>query len=403
MPKLGMEMTEGTVVAWVRQQGDRVRPGDLVLQIETEKITYDVEAPAEGTLCKVYAREGHVAPVGELLAVITAEDEVLDEREYAAKGAVAPLATHAESGPPPNSLEGPTCVGEQKERVLASPAAKRLAREKGIDLRTLVDAAPGKRVSERDVLAAVTARQSSASAAARDMATLRLGATIPVSRMRGIIAERLTRSWEVPHVYLSAEIDGAELVRVRQELLPAIERETGQKITYNDILIKIVAQAIEKFPLLNSTLEGNQIKIPADINIGLAVAVENGLLVPVLRQANHSSLAEIVRRRVDLVERARRGKLNVDELRGGTFSISNLGMFDIDSFTAVINRPQSGILAVGKLKDTPVVKEGAVSVRPVMKLTLGVDHRVVDGAVGAAFLQEVKGMMEEPRHHLAST
>ena len=398
MPKLGMEMSEGTVVAWLRKEGDQVKVGDLILQIETEKINYDVEAPAEGILRKVFVREGEVGPVGELLAVITAEDEAFEPREYAGRDEPVVSTASPESEP---SL-APTSIREQEERVLASPAAKRLAREKGIDLRTLAMATPGKRIGEKDVLAAEAARQRNTSAGTGGSANVELGATVPVTRMRSIIAERLTQSWEVPHIYLAAEVDGTEMVRVRQESLAVIEREVGQKITYNDILIKIVARAIEKFPLLNGTFEGNQIKILADINLGLAVALENGLLVPVIRQANHASLAEIVRRRTDLVERARQGKLKVDELRGGTFTISNLGMFNIDSFTAVINPPQCGILAVGRLKDTPVAKDGAIVVRPIMKLTLGVDHRVVDGAIGAAFLHEVKRMLEDPGDYLAA-
>ena len=402
MPKLGMEMTEGTLVAWVRKEGDRVKPGDVVLQVETEKITYDVEAPVHGILRKVFVRGGEAGPVGKLLGVITAEDETFEERGFADEDALAMSAALAAPQSSPGHSEAPTPNREQEERVVASPAAKRLAREKGIDIGTVTGSGPGKRVTEKDVLAAVSAQQSVTRAETGDAATPRLGVTIPVTRMRGIIAARLTKSWEVPHIYLAAEIDATELVRVRQELLPAIERETAQKLSYNDILIRIVALAIAKFPLLNSTLEGDHIRIAEDINIGLAVAVENGLLVPVVRQANQASLAEIVRRRADLVERARHGKLTVDELQGGTFSMSNLGMFDIDFFTAVINPPQSGILAVGKLKDLPVVKGGVITIATVMRMTLGVDHRVVDGAVGAAFLQEVKRMTEDPRGHLVS-
>ena len=273
--------------------------------------------------------------------------------------------------------------------MVATPAARRLAREKGINILTLTATGPGGRITERDVLAAVEAREGPKRVEAAAPGAVRLGVTMPLTRMRGIIAERLTKSWEAPHIYLAMEIDAAEMAKLRGELLPAIERETGQKLTYNDILIKGVALAIEKFPILNGIFESDHIRVPEEINIGLAVALEDGLVVPVVRRANERSLTEIVRLRADLVERARRRKLEVDELRGGTFSISNLGMFDVEFLTAILNPPQSGILSVGRLKDTPVAKDGVIHVVPVMKLVLGVDHRVVDGAVGAAFLQEL--------------
>ena len=196
------------------------------------------------------------------------------------------------------------------------------------------------------------------------------------------------------------EIDATELVKLREAWLPEIERETGRKLAYNDLLIKTLASAIEKFPILTGIFKGDQIEIPDEINIGLAVALEEGLVVPVIRRVNECSLAEIVCQRADLVERAKGKKLGVDELSGGTFSLTNLGMFEVDSFTAILNPPQSGILSVGKLKDTPVVRDGTIHVAPVLKLVLGADHRVVDGAVAAQFLQEIKRILESARELL---
>lgn len=402
MPKLGMDMKEGSVVAWSFKEGDRINEGDVVVQIETEKITYDVEAPATGILRKIVAREGEARLVGELLGVIASEDEAFDEREFVIEKAPPSPAAVEEPKRIPDPSKDTAPSPRPEERVRATPAAKRLAREKGLDIVHVSGTGPGGRITEKDVLAAVKTRQEPKQLEVSEPGKMRPGTTIPITRMRSIIAERLTKSWVAPHIYLAAEIDATEMGKLLKKLLPAIQRETGQKLTYNDLLIQVVALAIEKFPAISGIIEAEHIRIPDEINIGLAVAVEDGLLVPVVRRANESSLTEIVRQRADLVDRARRQQLAIDELRGGTFSISNLGMFDIDFFTAILNPPQSGILSVGKVKDTPAVKGGKVQIVPLMKLVLGVDHRVVDGAVGAAFLQELKRNLESPRDALAA-
>ena len=401
MPKLGMEMTERSVVAWSSKEGDHINEGDVVVQIETEKITYEVEATATGILRKIVAREGETRPVGALLGVIASKDEVFDEQEFVTeKAPPTPVAVEEPKRAPAPSIDT-TPPPRPEERVRASPAAKRLAREEGLDIVNVSSTGPGGRITEKDVLAAVKARQELKQLEVAEPGEVRPGTTIPITRMRGIIAERLTKSWVAPHIYLATEIDATEMGKLREKLLPAIKRETGQKLTYNDLLIQVVALAIEKFSVLSGVIEGEYIKIPEEINIGLAVAVEDGLVVPVVRRANKSSLPEVVRRRADLVDRARGKKLKMDDLRGGTFSISNLGMFDIDFFTAILNLPQSGILSVGKVKDAPVVKGGIIQIVPIMKLVLGVDHRVVDGAMGAAFLQKVKQTLEDPRDRLS--
>jgi pyruvate dehydrogenase E2 component (dihydrolipoyllysine-residue acetyltransferase) len=399
MPKLGMEMTDGSVAAWRVREGDRVQRGDVVLEIETEKITYEIQAPVTGILRKVAAREGEVRPVGGLLGIITADGEAFDGGEPVVESPPIPERSgRPDLGPPPAAPAAAAPDGG--ERIIATPAAKRLAREQGIDIRTLTAAGTGRRITEKDVLAALEVREKAAIAPVQESAAVRLGTTIPLTHIRGVIADRLTKSWEAPHIYLAAEVDASEMVKAREELLPPIEHETGQKLSYNDILIRIAALAIEKFPWLNGSFEGDRIRIHEEINIGLAVALEEGLVVPVVRRANQRDLAEIVRLRADLVEKARNRKLELADVQGGTFSISNLGMFEVDSFTAVINPPQSAIISVGRLREVPVVREGAIAARPVMRLNLGVDHRVIDGAVAAAFLQEVKRMLESPRSHL---
>jgi pyruvate dehydrogenase E2 component (dihydrolipoamide acetyltransferase) len=288
-----------------------------------------------------------------------------------------------------------------EERIVTTPAARRLAREKGIDILAL-STGPGKRITERDVLAALEAQKKPELLEAGRSSVQRLGVTIPITRMREVIAKRLTKSWESPHIYLATEIDATEIVRSREELQPVVEQQTAQKLTYNDILIVIVAQVIQKFPILNGMFEEDRITIPEDINIGLAVALEDGLVVPVLRRANHKTLGQIVRLRADLVARSRKRKLQVDELQGATFSISNLGMFDVDFFTAILNPPQSGILSVGTVRQIPVAVSGEVRIKPIFKAVLGVDHRIVDGAVAAAFLQAVKQRLEKPLDHLVA-
>ena len=394
MPKLGMEMADGSVAAWRAREGDKVEQGDVVLQIETEKITYDIEAPASGILQKVLAREGETRPVGALLGVITAEGEAFDSSDWTVpKPQCAPDPASHPSQPPSVASFAP----KGEDRVVATPAARRLARERGIDIRGVTAAEPGRRISEKDVLAALEGRAKLAGGHDGRAPRPRLGTTIPLTHIRSVVAGKLTQSWGTPHIYLAAEIDSGEMVKIREELLPLIGREAGQRLSYDDILIIVAGRAIEKFPLLNGSFEGDHIRIHEAINIGLAVALEEGLVVPVVRRANQRSLAQIVRLRAELVEKARSRKLQLDDVQGGTFSISNLGMFEVDSFTAIINPPQCAILSVGRVRDLPVVREGAVSVRPVVQLTLGADHRVIDGAMAAAFLQELKRMLENPR------
>lgn len=387
MPKLGMEMTEAMVLAWLCKEDDPVKQGEPIVQIETEKITYELEAPASGTLRKIFAHEREVRPVGGLLGIITTEGEPFDEAGIlaAALTCETPLTDRPAPETPPResrSPSGPALTGN-----LATPAARRLAREAGVDLSAVTGTGPGGRILERDVAAA-------AAAPSKAGLQLGLGMELPVVRMRQVIAERLTESWKWPHIYLMAEVDATRMIELRNELVPSIEAACGRKLTYNDLLIRVVGLVIEETPLLNAVWEGDRIRIPAEVNIGLAVALEDGLVVPVVRNANTLSLSEIVCRRADLVERARRRRLQVGETSEGTFSISNLGMFDVDCFTAVINPPQSGILAVGRIKHTPAVLNNQVAIVPVMKLVLGVDHRVVDGAVAAAFLQKVKRRLE---------
>jgi pyruvate dehydrogenase E2 component (dihydrolipoamide acetyltransferase) len=393
MPKLGMEMTEGAIASWMVKEGEHVDKGQVIVQVETEKINYDVEAPASGILRKILARQAEVLPVGGVLGVIAAHDELLNEQEFIPEGPVPHMAKPEASSRTPHAMKGTGSIPQYEGRIIATPAAKKLAREKGVDLSSVTGTGPQGRITERDVLAVKDVGLAGVERAAETL-EIHPGTILPLTHVRSIIAERLTKSWQSPHIYLATEVDASELQAVRMELLPAVERETAHKLAYDDIFLKVVALAIEKWPVLNGTLEASYIRIPKEINIGLAVALEDGLVVPVVRTANEKPLVEIVRARSDLVAKARAHKLELNDLRGGTFSISNLGMFDLDFFTAILNPPQSGILAIGAIKDTPVIVGGEICIRPMVKLTLGVDHRVVDGAVAAGFLQEIKRTLE---------
>ena len=399
MPKLGMEMTNGTVVSWFLKEGDQVNKGQVILQIETDKITYEIEAPASGLLRRIFVREGGMVPVGGLVGAIGSEDELVDERVFVREESLPPLGKQKVVTSTPQATKVGESDTQQAVRIVATPAARKLAREKGVELSTVTGSGPGGRIVERDVFGAMETEQEPANLTDEET-EWRLDASRPVTRMRAIIAERLTKSWKSPHIYLMTEVDAAEIQNLRAESLRQIERQTGHKLSYDDILIRVVAVAVEKQPLLNAKWESDHINIPGKINIGLAVALEDGLVVPVIRDANKKSLVEIVRLRGGLAAKAQARKLAFDDLRGGTFSISNLGMFDIDCFTAILNPPESGILAAGRIKDVPVAVGGKVVVRPVMKLVLGVDHRIVDGAVAATFLQRIKEMLEKPRQYI---
>lgn len=398
MPKLGMTMIDGRVVEWLVQEASRVEKGQIVLRIESDKIEYEVEAPASGILARIYAAASEEAlPVGRLLAVILAEGEALNEELLASELSGFPPVADSLRLPATSSASAmiPSSRPLGAERMKASPAARKLAEEKGVDLSRVTGTGPGGRITREDVLAAREAGPAAPSpATAREPA---LGVSIPLSRMRKIIAQRLTASSsQVPHIYLFSEIEATELQASRARLLPRIEAETGQRLSYNDLLIQAVAQSIQRFPLFNATLEGEVIRIPDEIHIGLAVAVEGGLIVPVIRGVHRKSLEAIVRERADLVQRAQNKRLTPDDLQGGTFTISNLGMYEVDYFTAIINPPQSAILSVGRMAQRPQVVDGEIAVRTMMWLGLSVDHRVVDGAQAAEFLQEIKRGLEKP-------
>jgi pyruvate dehydrogenase E2 component (dihydrolipoamide acetyltransferase) len=368
-------MKEGTVVQWFKKEGDTVKKGEPIVEVLSEKVIYEVEAPASGILRKILAEDGTDAPVAGTLGIITAPDEELPEIEVAA-------------APPMVEAEEAVAVPERKveerieRRIVASPAAKRLASEHGVDLTQIRGSGPDGRIVEEDVKRFI-----------EEMRIMpRVREVIPLTGIRKTSAERVSLSARTaPQSTITMEVDMSNVAELR--------RKVG--VSYTDVLVKAVAKALTEHPLINSTLEKEQIKIFADINIGVAVATEMGLIVPVIHDANEKSLTEISSTLKDLVEKAKQSKLAKEDLTGGTFTITNLGMYGVDVFMPIINPPETAILGVGRVVEKPTVVDKQIVTRPMMQLSLTFDHRVVDGAPAAEFLLKVKQIMESPNALLA--
>ena len=442
MEALSPTMEEGKVVRWLKGEGDSVSPGEVLAEIETDKATMELSARGEGVLRKILRAEGQTAPVGALIAVIGEEGE--DISALIAQGDGGEEAKSAENGSKRGGSQGaasrkgkrsprhrdegksqsdhemeesggaPTqgaggvrsaapaaaadgALGDQ-ERLKASPLARRLARDAGVELSAIRGSGPGGRIVKRDVEAAAERRTVPADLdfyAARH-ADQPAYQEVPLSQMRKTIARRLTESLgPVPHFFLTVEVDMVRAVQARTRLNELLEDE-GEKVSVNDLIIRAVGGALRQHPAVNAAWHGDHIKRHGRVHVGVAVAIEDGLITPVIRDADRKGVAEIAREVRELAGRARAKKLKPEEYTGATFSISNLGMFGIHEFTAVINPPESGIVAVGQVEETPVAVDGQVVVRPRMRITMSCDHRVVDGATGARFLQTLRAMLEEP-------
>ncbi len=358
MPRLSLTMKEGTVGKWYKKEGDNVEKGEPIAEVVSEKATYDLEAPASGILRKIFVEEGVDAAVNAVLAVITAPDETFSEKEILAE-------------------EVPKAVQEVGEKVLASPAAKRLAREFGIDLSLIAGSGPEGRIVEEDVRRFV--EESSRTLP-------RVKEVIPLTGFRKTSAERVSASFKTaPHSTITMEVDVSKAAELHEKL----------QVSYTAVLVKAAAKALTEHSIINSTFEGKQIKIFEDVNVGVAVATEYGLVVPVIHSADRKSSKEIDDAIKDLTEKAKQGKLAREEVTGGTFTITNLGMYGVDFFTPIINLSEAAILGVGKITEKPVVIDGKIEVKPMMMLSLSYDHRVVDGAPAAEFLRKVKEEIEK--------
>lgn len=357
MPRLSLTMKEGTVGKWYRKEGEPVEKGEPIVEVISEKATYDLEAPASGVLRRIFVWEGSDVLVNAVLAVIAARDEVLTER-----------------GPTEKAVEAPP---EAESRVVASPAAKRLAREHGIDLSLVKGSGPEGRIAEEDVTRHIEQA---------GVHSPKIKALIPLAGLRKISAERVTSSFRTaPHSTLVMEVDVSEVAKLHEKL----------QVSYTAILVKAAAVALVEHPGMNSTLDGDKIKVFEDVNVGVAVATEKGLVVPVVRNADAKSVQEIDKIIEESKTKALQEKLSRSEITGGTFTITNLGMYEVDFFTPIINLPEAAILGVGKIAEKPVVRGGKVEIRQTMMLSLSYDHRIVDGAPAAAFLRKLKENTEK--------
>ena len=377
MPALGMAQETGKVLRWLKSEGDDVAKGEPLLEVETDKVTVEIEAPAEGRLAALRAGEGSEVPVGEVVAVIAGLGEEVPATSEAI-GAVLvaePSATVAAA-----SEAGATTAAPR--RRLASPKARRLAAERGVDLDSLVDGS-----GPHGALVAADIPDGAPAAAPAG------GEELSLSRIWSVMAERMTQSWtSAPHFYLLREVDAGRLGSWRE----VARSRLGREVSVTDLLVRATAAALGDHPRLNAAWADGGIRPNDEVNVGIAVAVEDGLVVPVIHGAEGIGLGAIAERREDVVARAREGALRLEDVERGTFTISNLGMFGVDAFNAVVNPPQAAILAVGRIVDRVVALDGAPAVRPTMVLTLSCDHRVVDGARAAQFLDALAALIEEP-------
>jgi len=402
MPRLSDTMTEGVIAKWHKKVGDSVKPGDLLAEIETDKATMEFEAPVGGVLLYIGAPENQPIPVGVPIAIIGKPDEDIsallpkgDSSSASARQRDAEPALAA-SGSVPSPMPAPTPVeaaSPSETRLKASPLARKMAKEAGIDLRQLQGTGEGGRIVRRDVEAYLSRTAEIKAPSLPTPPSTAPYQEVPLSQMRKTIARRLTASMqEAPHFYLTRSIS-MEAAATWREKLNAL---SPTKISFNDLIIKAVAMALRKHPYLNAAWMGDHIRLYQEIHIGFAVAVDEGLIVPVIRHADRKGLSEIATETATLAQKARERKLSPEEYTGSTFSISNLGMFGIEEFTAVINPPEAAILAVGAIQPTPVVKGDKIEIERRMRVTLSCDHRVVDGATGAAFLATLTELLEEP-------
>ena len=393
LPRLGQGMESGTIVRWLKSEGEEVQKGEPLFELDTDKVTQEVEAEAAGVLLKIAVSEGEV-PVGETVAFIGAEGEAVPEVAAAAPVEKATEETqHAE--PAPQEAEAPRQeVASGNGRIKASPLARRIARERGIELSGIRGTGPDGRIVAEDV---ERAEPGAPTAASNNLlqAPVSLGEVerVPLTNIRKTIARRLTEAWQIPVFQLQAS---ADMTRVNALVATLRARDPDVRITVTDVLTKICAAALMRHREVNAEFTEDAILRHPSANVGLAVAAPQGLVVPVIRGAERLSLTEIAGVRADLVGRARENKLRAEDLEGGTFTISNLGMYAVESFTAVLNPPQAAIVAVGATEDRVVPVGGETAVRPMVTLTATFDHRAVDGAPAAAFLQTLKESLEDP-------
>ena len=411
MPLLSDTMTEGVIAEWHFKVGDKIKSDDVIADVETDKATMEVTAYAEGTLLYIGVEKGQAAKVNDIIAIVGKEGTdvtpLLKQKSNKPKKQEAPKKEEASTSAAnePSQAESKEVTSSDSSRVKASPLARKIAKEKGIDLNELKGSAENGRIIKKDVESFTPAAKQKTEAPAAAPSAESKSVTIPqfigeerftekpVTQMRKTIAKRLSESlFTAPHFYVTVKVDMDSAISARNK----INEVAPVKVSFNDLVIKAVAVALKQHPNVNSSWLGDKIRYNEHVNIGVAIAVDEGLLVPVVRFADGKTLSHISAEVKDFAQRAKAKKLQPKDWEGSTFTVSNLGMFGVDEFTAIINPPDSCILAIGGIQQVPVVKNGAVVPGNIMKITLSCDHRVVDGATGAAFLQTVKSLLEEP-------
>jgi pyruvate dehydrogenase E2 component (dihydrolipoamide acetyltransferase) len=390
MPALEMAQENGKLLAWKKKEGEHVAKGEPLLEVETDKAVVEVESPGEGILAGISADVGAEIPVGQTIAWLVKPGE-----QPPAHPAFSVVSGRASSGKDSAGAAVAAAIPALSPTPQISPKARRLAKELGVEIGGIRGSGPDGVITTEDVQEAAAGRQS-----ARRPAAVR-AEPAPLGQVARLMAERTTQSWtSVPHFFLSREVDCTELLKKQKELAPDVEKTPGLKLTVTDLLVRLTAKVLEKHPKINSSWTGNNISHDAEIHIGLAIAVEDGVVAGVIHRTNTRSLPEISAQRRDLAERARANKLRPADITGGTFTISNLGMFQVDSFLAIITPPQAAILAVGAIADRVVAAGGKPEVRPTLHMSLSIDHRVADGARAAEFLRDLADAIAAPSRWL---
>jgi pyruvate dehydrogenase E2 component (dihydrolipoamide acetyltransferase) len=420
MPKLGATMEKGTIIEWLKEEGEQVKIGEPLLEIMTDKINIEVEATSEGVLLKKLYEADTEVPVFETIAYIGKVGEQIEPTQTNAPQPTS-IQDKEEKVIPTEKVEVQTRLLPQKIR--RTPAALKLARSHGVDLREISGTGPNNRIQVRDVECYLENQKTNITPLARSIATkagidiqdiktsspkitkddvvkeisIKKRNVVAYKGIRKVIGERMAESSRtVPHVTLHSTIDMVKAIELRNQLLDKIQTQTGSRLSYTEILIKSVAHAMKKHPMVNASLQGNEVNIHDEINIGLAVAIPNGLVVPVIRNADQKGLSILTAESKKLASLAKSNQLTTEHLQGGTFTISNLGMYAIDSFTPIINSPETAILGVGQIQEKVVSRNGVIEARPQMTLSLSFDHRVIDGAPAAHFLTDLKEILENP-------
>lgn len=401
MPKLGLTMTEGLIVEWKKREGDLVKQGEVLFVLETEKVTYEVESPEDGVLGRILIHENETVPVGAVVAYLLRPGESAADLESAPRASAAQPSPGANAPPSEAEVRAALSAGEtgatENLRMKASPLARKVARSLDMDLRTIQGSGPGGRIIREDVEKAHEAQGKAAPVPVAPPVESSADRLVPFTGMRRAIARKMLASKvETAQTYMSNTVDATNIVAYRKVLLPHIQDRFGVRVTITDIMLKITAAAIVQHPIMNTRWTDEGTLYLADVHMGMAMALDNGLIVPVIRDINRKGFARIAQDRLELIRKGKGNQFLPDDIKGSTFTLSAMGMFGIEHFTANINLPENAILAVGAIIDKPVAVGGEVVIRPMMNVTLSYDHRAIDGAEAGKFMQTLTACIENP-------